>query len=140
MRTVLFAVVLAVVTGANRPERDPKGPTPSEAEIKVGYYRCRGESADGTAYSCLAAVRRVGKTYAVAYYGDALLLAVGVRQGDVLSIGFGSARQNGVAVYRVLPGRLEGVTAALPTKDGAHGKETLTYFAPFADDEDLPGD
>jgi hypothetical protein len=144
MRAKTAAALILSLCGlaaAHRPEpalREPRGPAP--AELRVGYYRCRGEGPGGQPYAGLAAVRRIGRTCAIEYYGGAGLVAAGVLQGDTLAIGFGQGRTVGVAVYRVLPGRLEGITAQLPTQDGAHGKETLTWFAPFEEGEDGPGE
>lgn len=138
VRTACLIGLIGALTAASRPE--PKElSAPPAVELKPGYYRCKGESADGQPYACLAAVRKLGQTYVVEYYGSAPLVAAGVRQGDTLSIGFGGQRGCGVGVFRVLAGKLEGVTAQLPTPDGAHGRETLTYFAAFEEGEAGPG-
>lgn len=106
--------------------RKPKPPA-NEAVNIVGKYRSEMVDATGKLVLTDAFVEKRGDGYVVTYKLDDKILFIGtaIRRGDQLSMGWVSAGQVGVSVYKIEPGpKLMGEYTILGGV-GATGKETL---------------
>jgi hypothetical protein len=107
--------------------KKPK-PAADEAVDIVGKYRSELVEAGGKVVVTEVTVEKRGDAYGVTYrLGDKVLfVGTAIRKGDQLSMGWLSAGQVGVSVYKIEPGpRLTGEYTILGGI-GATAKEKLT--------------
>jgi hypothetical protein len=106
-------------------------PPPADVDIE-GYYSCSGKDANHEPYSGVVVIARRGDVYVVGWQIESnISVGVGIRQGNVLSVGFrGSEGMIGVCRYviEVEDGKptLKGSWATAPGDGRAH-QETLTF-------------
>lgn len=78
-----------------------------------GTYRItRGKNPDGSSYTGSVAIKKQGDTYALVWsIPHTSYAGVGILNGDVLSVGWGSGNAPGVVAYAVSGGTLDGAWA-----------------------------
>lgn len=121
--SVFAAVVGVFLTAASAADK------PKEIDI-AGKYSCKGTNPDGSAYEGTVKISRSGDAYILEWViGDLQHDGVGIRNGDLLSVGWKSAAESGIAVYKIEEAkegvRLTGKWSANPG-DGKLYPETLT--------------
>jgi hypothetical protein len=117
MRRFLLALILIVAAGGI-----------AAAEEFTGRYAATGVTPQGQSYKGDVQIEPVGKLQVVLWKleGGAAYKGIGIRQGDKLGVGYGSADTKfGIAVYKVNGGTLEGVWADSRDLKSELGKETL---------------
>lgn len=124
----LVLPVLSACGSADAPSVAPSesaGPAESPAESTTvdapdtgvaGDYAVTGTNADGSAYRGTLSVAERGGAYAFEWEARRSYSGLGVRQGDIVAVGFGAAGCGAVA-YRMTSGGLDGVWA-IPGVDG----------------------
>lgn len=105
-----------VVTG----EEFLEGPEGLAGKYKINS----GKSSKGTSYSGEVAINKTGETYSVNWtLPNESYSGVGILQGDLLVVAWGSGKGYGVVAYEISDGKLEGKWAAAGSE--SLGTETL---------------
>jgi hypothetical protein len=126
---VLLGVFLAMGVGPLVGEAAAM-PAAAEPAGLPGIYECEGAGADGRPYRGAVSIESDGDRFLVRWMIGAQLTAVGVgiREGDMLAVGFFSPDSGGIVLYRIDGDRLIGHWSA-PLADGQVFNETLTRVA-----------
>jgi len=142
---MLLIVTLSGVT-ANRPDgTQPKTEKP-EAEPAIadlsGYYTCKGQEANGKAYSGIAIISKKNDVYVVQWVVGVgnNFTGIGIRQANTFAASWALTTEKGtvrgVNLYRVESGpRLIGRWATLPGP-GVTQTETLTFLKSLDKEEE----
>lgn len=106
-----------VVTG----EESLEGPAGLEGKYKI----TSGKSSTGTSYSGEVAIIHTGETYSLNWtLPNESYRGVGILQGDLLVVAWGSGKGYGVVTYEISDGKLDGKWAAAGSE--SLGTEALT--------------
>lgn len=98
-----------------------------------GYYSCVGKSPNGKPYDAVVVVQKLGDVYGVSWaMGAQLIMGVGIRNGETLSVGWSVTGPDGRTVrgvnrYTIHGRRMVGRWATIPGP-GAMGEETLDWL------------
>jgi hypothetical protein len=98
------------------------------ADDLVGRYAAIGVDLKDRSYKGDVQIEQVGALHAVLWRlgGGEAYKGIGIRQGDILGVGYGAADTKfGIAVYKVKGGTLEGVWADSRDLKSELGRETL---------------
>jgi hypothetical protein len=148
IRRILFVGLVLCVVAANRPEqRVARAKTDRISDDEMGdisgYYTCRGQEANGKAYSGVAVISRRSEVYTVQWMiGDgANFSGIGIRQGNTLAVSWALPSDKagiirGVNIYKIETGpRLVGRWATVPGP-GVLQNETLTFLKDLDREDD----
>lgn len=117
MRRLLLALALLVAAIGT-----------AAADDFAGRYAAAGVTPQGAKYKAEVQIEQLGSLHVVLWKleGGAAYKGIGIRQGDKLGVGYGTADTKfGIAVYKVSGGRLEGLWADSRDLKSELGKETL---------------
>lgn len=126
-----FQAMLALAMWA-APGEQPKQKPKLEPVIDLeGIYSASGIDGRGKNYAGAAMIRRLGDTYFVQWACGEATSGIGVKTGDVLSVGWSSDGVRGCTVYKIQPGpKLVGTWVSFPG-NGQRMPETLEFVKAF---------
>lgn len=126
---LLLGVLLVLCVGplVGRAAETPA--TPDSTDLP-GIYECQGTGADGRPYRGAVIIESDGSRFVVRWIIASELTAVGVgiREGNMLAVGFFGPDSGGTVLYRIDGQRLIGHWSA-PLAEGRVFEETLTRVA-----------
>lgn len=129
MKSILPLLLLFTLPLLAGPPPEPvKTKAPPAVELKPGIYHVVTEGLRGESEGA-AVLRKTGASWLLTYDGGAV--GIGLRSGNLLSVGWRVGQGHGVTVYQIgASGKLEGKYAA---GNGETYSETLTLLKEFAD-------
>ena len=146
---VLFAIIVAMSAGSDRPWPCCDAPLEKKAEsLKLravqadisGYYTCKGQEVSGKGYSGIVWIQRRNEVYLVSWQvgSGSAFSGIGIRQGETFSVAWALPSERGITrgvnVYRVEGKKLTGRWASLPGP-GVLQSETLEWLKESEPDE-----